>query len=204
MKSFWNFIKQNTLRGLFALLPVVISAFVLVQLVIGVADFAADIIGDIAGIPPDSVPFPIFISIGIVLLFSFGLGIIASRTFVSRKIRPWIHRSFIRKIPGYTVMKTIVDGFSGAEINSRIQPALVASHDGAQLLAYLVEDHGNGKVTVFLPKSPSAATGNVAIYPKELVTPLDITLGEAVTALNQWGVGTRALLEKGLNTEKQI
>ena len=152
MKSFWNFIKQNTLRGLFALLPVVISAFVLVQLVIGVADFAADIIGDIAGIPPDSVPFPIFISIGIVLLFSFGLGIIASRTFVSRKIGPWIHRSFIRKIPGYTVIKTIVDGFSGAEINSRIQPALVASHDGAQLLAYLVEDHGNGKVTVFLPK----------------------------------------------------
>jgi len=128
----------------------------------------------------------------------------ASRTFVSRKIGPWIHRSFIRKIPGYTVMKTIVDGFSGAEINSRIQPALVASHDGAQLLAYLVEDHGNGKVTVFLPKSPSAATGTVAIFPKELVTPLDIKLGEAVTALNQWGVGTRALLEKGLNTEKQI
>jgi uncharacterized membrane protein len=204
MKSFWNFIKQNTLRGLFALLPVVISAFVLVQLVIGVADFAADIIGDIAGVPPDSVPFPIFISIGIVLLFSFGLGIIASRTFVSRKIGPWIHRSFIRKIPGYTVMKTIVDGFSGAEINSRIQPALVASHDGAQLLAYLVEDHGNGKVTVFLPKSPSAATGTVAIFPKELVTPLDVKLSEAVTALNQWGVGTRALLEKGLNTEKQI
>ncbi len=101
-------------------------------------------------------------------------------------------------------MKTIVDGFSGAEINSRIQPALVASHDGAQLLAYLVEDHGNGKVTVFLPKSPSAATGTVAIFPKELVTPLDIKLGEAVTALNQRGVGTRALLEKGLNTEKQI
>ena len=61
----------------------------------------------------------------------------------------------------------------------------------------MVEDHGDGQLTVLVPWAPTAFSGFVKIVGKDRVEFLDANLGEASKVLSHWGVGTHDLLGKG-------
>jgi uncharacterized membrane protein len=60
----------------------------------------------------------------------------------------------------------------------------------------VIEDHGDGNLTVFLPAAPAAFSGTVHIASRDNVAFLDVPLGEFVKSIVQCGVGQANLLKK--------
>ncbi|MGW8320657.1 MAG: hypothetical protein ACWGSD_03805 [Thermodesulfobacteriota bacterium] len=71
-----------------------------------------------------------------------------------------------------------------------------SSSDGVKELIYVVEDQGDGQLTILVPWAPTAFSGFVKIVGEDRVEMLDTNLGEVSRVLSQWGVGVRDLLGK--------
>ena len=63
---------------------------------------------------------------------------------------------------------------------------LLVSADGQKQIAYLIEDHGDGQVTVKLPKAPTLLSGLVKIVRREQAEVLDARLAEVTRVLSEW------------------
>lgn len=82
------------------------------------------------------------------------------------------------------------------------RPAVLNSPDSGREVVYVIEDHGDGQVTVLIPWVPASFAGSVKIMASDRIEMLDATLDEVSRALSLWGVGARDLLGKG-ETEKE-
>ena len=74
------------------------------------------------------------------------------------------------------------------------------SADGEREIVYMIEDHGNGSMTVLIPWSPTAFAGSVKIVNQDRIEFLDASLDEVSRALSYWGVGLREVLDKKTGT----
>ena len=74
------------------------------------------------------------------------------------------------------------------------KPAMLISSGGERELAYVIEDHEDGQMTVLVPWAPASFSGSVRILASDRIQMLDATLDEVSRALSFWGVGTRHLL----------
>ena len=120
----------------------------------------------------------------------------------SRRFGNWIERTILGRLPVYNAMKSLTTGFSDSQQESAFKPALLKSADGEKELVYIVEDHGNGNLTVMLPWTPTPFAGVIKIVPKERVEPLDASMTKVTEALSQWGIGTKNLLAGKTEPEK--
>ena len=66
----------------------------------------------------------------------------------------------------------------------------------------MIEDHGDGQLTVLVPWAPASFAGSVKIMDSDRIEMLNTTLDEASRALAHWGVGVRELLGKKDSAEK--
>ena len=66
----------------------------------------------------------------------------------------------------------------------------------------MIEDHGDGHLTVLVPWAPTAFSGSVKVVKQDRVEMLDANLGDVSKVLSLWGVGTRDLLGKNSVTGK--
>jgi uncharacterized membrane protein len=138
------FFKATLLRGFFALLPAMFTLYIVVQTVVGVRTAAKHWIVVLADVPEDSIPYPTLISLGILLLISFLLGLLIKGFPLSRRLGKWADRALLRKLPGDRAIQTSVNGFSGGTVADGIKPAFLSRKDGSRVIAYLIEDHGDG------------------------------------------------------------
>ena len=76
------------------------------------------------------------------------------------------------------------------------RPAVLHSPDGGREIVYVIEDHGDGQVTLLIPWAPASFAGTVKIMGSDRIEMLDASLGETSRVLSQWGVGVRDLLGK--------
>jgi len=195
MKRLAAFLKATTLGGLFVVLPVVLVFALLGKAVLGVHDTMESIMVKLAGEGSDVAHFPMAFAVLIVVAISFMLGL----TMISRRGKAassWFERALLYRVPGYTTARALVGGFANIESDDAFKPGLLTLDEGIQCLVLITEDHGNGLLTVFLPGSPSPASGNVQIVSKDLVRPLNVRLADIATAHQQWGVGVKHLLAK--------
>lgn len=81
----------------------------------------------------------------------------------------------------------------GEEEGIRFRAAL-AEIEEALVPAFLVEEHGDGSYTVFVPAVPTATVGAIYILPRERVHPLDVPFAKVVRCVTSWGVGSGELL----------
>lgn len=75
--------------------------------------------------------------------------------------------------------------------------------EGMQRPAYVIEDHGDGNLTVFIPSAPAAFTGMVHVVSRERVVFLNVKLIELIRSIAQYGAGLRELLKKKIPTGLQ-
>ena len=200
MKRLGLFLKTTTLGGLFILLPVVFAGFLISKAVGGVRLAAAEIISLLTGQSPKAVNFPIVWAALLVLALSFVLGLIMRLQFVSRSGRRF-EQAVLFRLPGYAALRNIINGLVQTEREGMVKPALV-SFGAGHYFAYVMEEHGDGLLTIFVPSSPSAASGSVQVVNQENVRLLKVGLSSVVAALNQWGAGTHKLLVKDLENSK--
>jgi uncharacterized membrane protein len=116
-----------------------------------------------------------------------------SRSKLGRRIAKVIEDTVLSKVPFYLIIKNIVADVTNTESATDLQPALVSFDDNA-VLGFIVEESDDKSMyTVFIPSSPSAATGSVTLMPKSRVQLLDAPTMTAMRAMKQRGFGLQAL-----------
>lgn len=91
-------------------------------------------------------------------------------------------------------VKTLSGGLLGSDQSYAFKPALLVSEGNQREFVYVIEDHGNGDLTILKPWAPTAFSGSVKIVPKEQVQSMDISLAEATMVLNHPGMGAQELI----------
>ena len=196
MKQIGEFLKTTALGGLFVVLPVLLLYMLLgeiLDLVVGLATPIADLFPKGTF---DHLAAPVPIAVALLVGVSFVIGL-ALRVEVGRRLGGWIDRKVLGRLPMYSALKSLTKAFGEAGEGAAFRPALLGSSEGVREVVYVVEDHGDGQLTVLVPWAPTAFSGFVKIVAKDRVEMLDTNLGEASRVLSQWGVGIRDLLGKG-------
>ena len=108
----------------------------------------------------------------------------------------WIESAVLSRLPAYTVLKRLTKGFAKEEA-AAFKPGLLTSTEGWKDIVYVIEDHGDGQLTVMVPWAPTAFSGTVKVVARDRVEILDANIGDVSRVLSLWGTGTRDLLSKG-------
>ena len=141
----------------------------------------------------DEIETPRLVAIVLIVLVSFLTGL-SMRTRTGRQLGGWLERTFLEPIPGYVVIKSLTRRIGGEELDERFRPALLTMPLGGWAIVFIVEDHGNGYYTVFLPSTPTPAAGTVQVVKQDRLRKLDVPVGRVLETFFHWGIGTRAIL----------
>jgi uncharacterized membrane protein len=196
MKWSWEFLKTTTVAGLFVLLPVVLIAKVLGEVV----RFAHKAAGPIIKLLPKQITahpkFPVVFAFFVIIMACLIAGLFM-RLPLMRAIGRWIERHLLQPIPGYRAIKSLASGLSGSLEESAFKAAVLTSPDGGVELVYLIEDHRNGLATIMIPSAPNPMGGAIKIVPRERIQMLNVGMTAVARVFSQRGVGAQALLPKG-------
>jgi uncharacterized membrane protein len=183
-----EFIKTTLIGGLLIVLPIVVI-FVLVG---RAAATVRTMLEPIMSRLPEAVVLPGLIALLIVVAGCFIAGLVV-RTGIGQRVNRAIERTVLERIPGYGLLRSITRRVAGAEEGQMFAVAL-ATFEGALVPAFVVEEHDDGRYTVFVPAVPTPGVGALYILPRERVHLVDIPFTRAVSCISQWGAGSRELL----------
>jgi uncharacterized membrane protein len=193
MKQLLEFLKTTALGGVFVLLPVLL----LYLLISEALDLIVALATPIADLFPkgtfEKVEFPVLIGLVLILGVSFLIGL-GLRSEKGRGIGRWIERTVLGRVPAYEALKSLTKGFAEAGKEGAFKAAVMTSSDGEREVVYVIEDHGDGDLTVLVPWAPAAFAGSVKIVDRDRIKFLEANLGDVSRALGHWGVGVRELL----------
>ena len=198
MKNLLEFLKTTAMGGLFVLLPVLLLYLLLseaLDLIVALATPIADLF------PPgtfDKLEFPVIVGLILISGVSFLIGL-GMRSETGRRIGGWIERSVLGRLPAYKALKSLTSGFAEAGKDGAFKAAVLTLSDREREIVYVIEDHGDGSLTVLVPWVPAAFAGSVKIVDRDRIKILEANLGDVSRALSHWGVGVRELLA---NNEK--
>ena len=200
MNNLISFIKLAAQGGLLVLLPILLLILLgmeIVDLVVGLATPIAGLFPAGTFVNPEHP-----VALAILLLFgaSLLLGILMKSKAAAR-LGDWIQTKTVGRLPLYRFVKSLVAGLVGAEKAATFKPALLDAGNGRRDIVYVVEDLGNGDVTVLCPHAPTGFAGPVKIVPQAAIEFLDASLGDVSLVLNHMGLGGRELLNKNKQTE---
>lgn len=118
----------------------------------------------------------------------------AARTAMGRHVNERFERLILRRVPGFTFVKSAAQGLVGLETGSDVQSALARIED-AWVPAFVIERHHSGLLTVFVPSVPTPAAGTVYLLEAERVRLLDVPVTAVLKVVMALGVGLRDLVE---------
>lgn len=196
MKRLGEFLKTTALGGLFVVLPLLLLYLLLGEvmgLVIGLATPIADLFPKGTF---DKLTAPVPVAVALIVGVSFLVGVLL-RFEVGMRLGGWIEGKVLGRLPLYRALKGLTNAVGEAEEGAAFRPAVLASSEGVQELVYVVEDHGDGQLTVLVPWAPTAFSGSVKIVAADQVAMLNTNLGEASRVISHWGMGLRDILRKG-------
>ena len=87
-------------------------------------------------------------------------------------------------------------GLVGAQEDSAFRSGIFSSSNGEKEIVYVIEDHGDGQMTILCPFAPASFAGSVKIVSADRIEILEASFGDASRVIAHWGVGARELLGK--------
>ena len=196
MGRLMDFLKTTAMGGLFVLLPVLLLYLIIAEALDLIVVLATPIADLFPKATFDRINYPVLLGLILILAVSFLIGL-ALRSLTGRRIKDWIERKALGRLPAYGALKNLTTAFAEAKEKDKFRPALLDSGAGQKEIVYVIEDHGDGQLTVLVPWSPTAFAGSIKIVEEELVELMDANLGDVSRALSYWGVSLRELLGKG-------
>ena len=194
-RRFYAIIAKYFLQGLFYLVPITATIYVIFYLVVLLDSFI-------------NLNIP---GLGIIVLFVAVtlVGFLGTNLFI-KYLRPFervIENTPLIKII-YTSMKDMMNAFVGKKKQFK-SPVLVKVGEGIEMerLGFVTKDDlsdlniGNEKVAVYLPFS-YAISGEVCIVPKKNVTPINASSADVMKMIVSGGVASIQPKEK-IKTEKE-
>lgn len=146
----------------------------------------------------DKLPFesfigletPILAALILLILCCFLIGLYARTPFAKKTVKK-AETAILSKIPGYGILKGMSEDMVGLEGDSASPyPVVILTMDEVGQIALLIEEGDDDLVTVFVPDAPSPRSGGVFFVKRELITPVDMPLHDAMKCLKDFGKGT--------------
>ena len=193
MKSFADFVKTTVAGGFFVVLPIILAWLILgetLDVLMALASPIAELL-PMEGIDAETEAQVVAVALLLVLCVLTGL---AMRSKIGVAVGRWFERVFLQPLPGYPILKSLTRRFSGDTSEDRFVPALISTPMGTRMLAFIVEEHDNGDMTVFVPAAPTPAMGMVHIVRKEQVQVLDVPMAKMAGCFWEFGAGVKTLL----------
>jgi len=135
------------------------------------------------------------VAVVVLVTASFIFGMLL-RASLFRNVVNLMESHTVGRLPVYAALKGLVSEAFRPEASGGFKPAMLLLAEGMQRPAYVIEDHGDGNLTVFLPSAPAAFSGMVHVVSRDRVVFLDVKLIELIQSIARYGVGQRDLLKK--------
>jgi len=190
MKSLRDFVGTAVVGGLLVLVPLYLAGLLAVKLM----DTVVGVVKPIANLLPAWLPAERLLSLLLVLLLCFGVGLLV-RTTRGSAMRDQLDRSLFGKLPGYELFRSLSLRATGHSDQAGWKPAIVEVED-AYVPAFIIEKLDDGSYTVFVPSVPTPFAGALYVLTPDRVHELDVPVAQAARAISQWGVGTKGLIAK--------
>ena len=184
-----EFIKTTVVGGLLVILPIGVVLMLAVRAVKALRNMLAPAMSHL----PYHAHFPLLLAALIVLAACFLTGLII-KTRIGKRIGSGLENRVLARLPGYIILKRLSQQAFGQAEEAAFKPALFETGEGL-MPALVVEEHGEGNVTVFVPAVPTPTSGQLYIVKRERVHPVDVPFTKFIRCVSKWGVGSGELLK---------
>jgi uncharacterized membrane protein len=183
-----RFVVNTLVAGVLVVTPVYLAALLLLKAMKSLSR----VVRPIARILPDWMPAERILSLLIVLLICFLIGL-AVRTAAGRGVWERAEDALFRKIPGYELFRGLTRRLAGESQDQAWKPAL-AEIEEALVPAFIIEELADGCFTVFVPSVPTPVSGSIYVLSADRVHPLDVPFTHVAMTLSRWGSGCKDLV----------
>jgi len=185
-----EFIKSTLWSGVLVILPLGLVATIVLKIVDMVGPLSTPIIAWL----PRGFRYPVIIPLLLIFLLCLVAGLLA-QTRAGHSAGTSLEQALLNRIPGYSMVRSVTRRIGNVEESAKFSPALLEVEDGALVPAFVVEEHADGRYTVFVPSAPTPAVGAIYIVARERVHLVDASFLAAVKCVSSWGVGSDELLQ---------
>ena len=185
----WAFFKRITFAGLFAIVPLALTFYIIKIIIVFLDQLTAPIMARI------NLEIPGF-GLILTLLIIFALGIFVTNV-LGRRLFSWTER-LISSIPLVNninnTLKQITNAFSGAAQTENYQRVIYIQYPRKELwtICFVTGESadGSGKeyYHVFVPTTPNPTSGVFIIIPKKDAIEADLTVEEGLKAVISGGL----------------
>jgi uncharacterized membrane protein len=197
MNSIRHFLRATLIGGVLFVLPLVF----VIHLIIEATKMSAALLTPLQPyMPPDRIAGVLLqdaLALLAVLVVFFVAGLFVG-TKVGRRVSESLEDKVLHQIPGFTYYKTLAQGIVG--LDSQLKPALVRLDD-SWVLAFAGSRHRSGLYPVYVPGSPTPASGTLCFVTDERIRRLDVPVTKVVSCLLKLGVGADQLLDRAFLEE---
>jgi uncharacterized membrane protein len=188
MQKLMAFLKTTLVGGVLVVLPAWLTVLLLLKALMHLQIFVKPVSTHL----PEGVRHPLIMASLLLITVCFVIGALI-RTAVGRQVKQAIEHKVLERLPGYTTLRNVAEQIGELESRHGFRPALVEIED-ALAIGFIVEEHADGRCTVFLPSSPTPAAGTIFIIDGARVHPVDVPVIKALTCVTKWGTGSGELL----------
>ena len=185
----WAFFKRITFAGLFAIVPLALTFYIIKTIIVFLDQLTAPIMARI------NLEIPGF-GLILTLLIIFALGVFVTNV-LGRRLFSWGER-LISSIPLvkniYNTLKQITNAFSGATKTENYQRVIYIQYPRKELwtISFVtgdsVDKSGEEYYHVFVPTTPNPTSGVFIIIPKKDAIEADLTVEEGLKAVISGGL----------------
>jgi uncharacterized membrane protein len=188
MKKISEFVLGRLLAGALVVAPIYLAVLLLLK---GMKSLTG-VLKPVAHLLPKWLPADQALSLVVVLVICFLAGL-AVRTRIGFALWNRMEKSFFERMPGYSLIRSLTQRLAGEDREAAWKPAL-AEVEEALVPAFIIEELGDGRFTVFVPSIPTPLAGAVYILTAERVHPLDVPFTQAIKTISRWGSGSKDLV----------
>ena len=182
-------LKSALVTGLIIVLPAWLALLLFLKVLVKLGVLVKPIAKEM----PKGIDHPQVIAFVVFAMICLFVGF-AVRTSIGQSIGRFLSSKIFNHVPGYQPLRNIARQFSDMKATEGFKPALIEVEDGCLAPAFLIEDHGDGQSTVFMPSVPTPMAGAIFIMPSERVHPVDVPVTTMMKCISKWGTGTSELL----------
>jgi len=193
VRALAELVKTTVIGGILFLLPVVVAIVVVRHALELVRPAIAPLERAFPEHTVAGVAVATVLSVTAVFLICLVAGIVA-RTRPGRSMSTSVERIFLSRVPLYRMAKGMIEGFAATETTAGMLPTLARFDDSWQL-GFILEEHDNGLLTVFIPQAPSPMSGSVYYLPEERVKRLNVSVGQVYRCIAHMGIGSKEFIK---------
>jgi uncharacterized membrane protein len=185
MKSIFQFIRTTLSGGILFLLPIVLILVLFNKAHLIMVKLSAPL----SALLPDRIlgfDGSRILALVLLLLICFIAGLLIRSPRLKKQIGK-LEENLLVYIPGYIMLKSIAADTMGESDENNLKPIIVKDGDCFKI-GFLIEEK-NGWSTVFIADAPRHDSGEVLIFPSELVRQIPLPSNKIAQSLKNYGKG---------------